>query len=179
MEQSVIAEIIRPLTDGDIVNLATVPRKSKAPSLVRLSQRHHKLARMLAEGISARDAGTACGYVPSRVSILQDDPSFKELVSFYREQVDSAYRDLHERLSAISADATDVLADRLETDPEQFDNTELMKLVALGADRTGYGPSSTQNTNVNVNFGARLEAARQRIRAHLTLDGEATEVLDG
>lgn len=162
MQEPLIAVIERELTEEDLAELKE-NRGTKAPALVRLSTRHHQLARSLAEGMSSGDAAIACGYTGARVSILLADPTFNELVTHYRKVVDSAFLDLQQRLSAIAVDAAAVLEDRLETDPDKFENIELMKLVALGADRTGHGPTSTQNHNHTVGFAARLDAARARI----------------
>lgn len=162
MQEPLIALIERELTDDDLESLKE-DRGTKAPALVRLSTRHHQLARSLAEGMSSGDAAIECGYTGARVSILLADPTFVELVTHYKRVVDSAYMDLQKRLASIAVDAAAVLEDRLETDPERFENVELMKIVALGADRTGHGPSSTQNHNHTVGFAARLDAARARI----------------
>jgi hypothetical protein len=179
MDQSILVAVIdRPLSDADIALLVTEPRSTKAPSLTRLTERHHRLARMIAEGIPLQEAGIACGYISSRVSSLNNDPAFKDLIKFYGVQVNAHYLELQERLGHIAADAADILSNRLEETPEDFDTSDLMKLVALGADRTGHGPSSTQNTNVNVNFGARLDAARERIRLKTIEDATVVEVKD-
>ncbi len=162
---SLIAEFDRELTAEDIASLEDRPRGSKAPALVRISARHHRLARMLAEGFEPSAAGLACNLVGSRVAILQADPMFRELVEFYRGKVTERYLDMHERLSGVAETALDILQERLEDTPDDFDQIELMKLAAMGADRVGHGPSSTTNTNVNVNLGARLEAARVRMRS--------------
>lgn len=164
MQEPLIAVLDRELTKEDLVALAE-PRETKAPSLRRLSTRHHALARALAEGMTPGEAALMCNYVLSRVSILQDDPTFQELVNHYRKMVDAQYLDLHNRLAGLSMDAAGILADRMEDKPEEFENIELMKLVALGADRTGYGPSSTTNHNHVVGFANRLDKARERAAA--------------
>jgi hypothetical protein len=174
-KEPLIAYLDRPLTEGDLAQLDR-PRDTKAPALKRLSTRHHRLARMLAEGFAPGEAAVACGYVISRVSILQDDPSFTHLVAHYKAQVDAQYIGLHERLSALSETAADILQERMEDDDEQFDNEDLRKIVALGADRTGYGPSSTQTHNVTIGFGARLEAARARVKQQITEEAEVIDV---
>lgn len=137
---------------------------SKPSALKRLSERHHALARNLASGMSPSEAAVICGYALSRVSILQDDPAFQELLAFYRQDVELAYRDLHTRLSGLALDAADELADRLEENPETISVGQLMEVVKLGADRTGFGPqSSSTNLNVNVDLASRLQAARERV----------------
>lgn len=136
-----------------------------ADSLKRLSTKHHNLARMLAQGVRVAEAAPAVGYTPTRVSMLNADPAFKELVAFYKRDLDIAWMDMHEKLAALSSDAVEELSDRLENDPESMDDEMLKSLVTLGADRTGYGPSSstTQTVKVSVGLADRLSAARKRV----------------
>lgn len=168
----VSAVAIRPLDEADLTLLGE-EKGSKAPALVRLSERHHALARNLASGMSPSQAALTCGYTLSRVSILQDDPAFRELLHFYRADVELQYRDLHTRLSGLALDAADELANRLEEAPEDISTGQLMELTKMGADRTGFGPqSSSTNVNVNVDLAGRLEAARKRVQAR-TIEGIA------
>jgi hypothetical protein len=155
------ATIVRPLEMGDLPRLQT-PGTTKAPALKSLSLRHHRLARALAEGIAPGEAGVICGYQNSRVSILQADPAFKQLVRMYRTQVDAQFIGMQERLAEIASSAADIISDRLEENPDSFEVGDLTKLVSLGADRTGNGPSNTVKHEVSM--GARLDAARQRLR---------------
>ena len=166
----VSAVAVRPLDAADLT-LLQEEKGSKTPALARLSERHHALARNLASGMSPSQAALTCGYTLSRVSILQDDPAFKELLHFYRSDVELQYRDLHTRLSGLALDAADVLANRLEEAPDEISTGQLMELTKMGADRTGFGPqSSSTNVNVNVDLAGRLEAARKRVQAR-TIEG--------
>lgn len=167
------AEVIRPLTEADIAMLGT-EMGAKPPALKRLSDRHHALARALASGMSESDAALIVGISGSRVSILKADPTFQELVRFYRSGVQEQFRDLHARLAGLSMDAADELQERLEETPESISTGQLMDIVKLGADRTGHGPSSTQ-VNVNVNLAERLRAARERVERARTIEGKANE----
>lgn len=167
------AEVVRPLTEADIAMLGT-EMGAKPPALKRLSDRHHALARALASGMSESDAALIVGISGSRVSILKADPTFQELVRFYRSGVQEQFRDLHARLAGLSMDAADELQERLEETPESISTGQLMDIVKLGADRTGHGPSSTQ-VNVNVNLAERLRAARERVERARTIEGKANE----
>lgn len=164
--KSVVFAEVRSLEASDLALLAE-EKGSKAPPLKRLGDRHHALARCLASGMSERDAAIACGYVQSRVSVLKSDPAFQELLAFYREDTDRAYRDMHERLAGLSRDAVDELHSRLEEDmvaeEKKISVGHLLEIAKMGADRTGHGPSSSQTVNVNVGIAARLEAARRRV----------------
>lgn len=165
------ATIVRELTRGDLEALGD-EKGAKPTALKRISERHHALARTLAGGMAPGQAAIICGYEPSRVSILMGDPAFKELLNFYREDVNSQYRDLHQRLSGLALDAAEILADRLEDTPEDLSVGQLMEITKMGADRTGYGPqSSTTQLNVNVNLASRLEAARKRVADRKLIEG--------
>lgn len=158
----------RPLGERDLAALAE-NRGTRAPALQRLTDRHHALARALASGMRPMEAAILTGYQPSRVSILLDDPAFKELLEFYRSNMDAVYADLHARMASLSIDALEELRTRLEEAPESVSNTMLLDILKATADRTGHGPQSrsTSEVNVNVNIASRLEAARQRARERL------------
>lgn len=161
--RSVSAEVVRALDTTDLV-LLTEEKGSKPSALKRISERHHALARLLAQGTPPGEAGIITGYDASRVSILQADPSFKELVVFYRQDVNREAADLRKEMFGLSVDATRALRDRLEDSIEDFSVGQLLEVAKMGADRTGHGPSSTTtNLNVNVDLANRLEAARKRV----------------
>ena len=166
----VVATVSRELVPADIAALSE-EKGSEPTALKRLSDRHHALARNLASGMEPGEAALISGYVVSRVSILQNDPAFKELVNFYRQEVSFQYRDLHERLSGLALDAADELANRLEEEPDKISLGQLLEITKMGADRTGFGPqSSTTNLNVNVDLAGRLQRARERV-AQRQLEG--------
>lgn len=172
-------EETRPLRRDDLV-LLQEEKGSKTTPLKRLSERHHSLAKAIASGMKPGEAGIVFGYSASRVSILQADPSFKELVKFYSEQKDAQYVEMHERLAGLSVDALEELRQRLEDDPEQFSNGLLLDLVTKLADRTGHGPSSSSTqVNVNVNLAGRLQAARERVAKAREINGTARAKEDG
>ena len=157
--------VVRELTAEDVTALVAEEKGSKAPALKRISERHRALARNLASGMDVGEAAIICGYDISRVSILQADPTFKELLEFYRRDVDATYRGLHDRLFGLAMDAAEELSVRLEEEPEKVSVGQLLEVVKMGADRTGHGPQSqTTNLNVNVDLANRLEEARKRVR---------------
>lgn len=170
----VTASVVRELDEQDLL-LLQEEKGSKTPPLKRLSERHHSLARCLASGASPGDAAITCNYTPSRVSILLDDPAFQELVAFYRRDVNAQYLGMHEVLAGLSFDAANELRERLEAEMQSEEKSmtigQLTELVKVGADRTGFGPqSSSTNVNVNLDFAARLEAARKRVSERRALD---------
>lgn len=156
-------KVVRPLERADFA-LLNADKGTKPPSLVkRLSERHHGLARALAGGMTCAQAAAMTGYASSRVSILQGDPAFQELVEFYRREVDAKFVEVHELLAGVTTDALLELRERLEETPEKFKVNELLNIAQMGADRTGNGPTSKQEVNVNVNLANRLEEARKRV----------------
>lgn len=163
-KREVVAAVVRELEGGDLALLGA-EKGSETTTLKRLSERHHALARNLASGMPVGEAAIFSGYCASRVSILQDDPAFKELVVFYQQtEVMPMYRDLHQRLSGLALDAAEELAARLEETPENISVGQLMDVVKMGADRTGFGPQTSQtNVNINVDLAGRLQRARERV----------------
>lgn len=161
--------VVRELRREDFELLQSA-RGVEAKPIAKLRARHHTLARLLAQGTSVPDCQAITGYAQSRISILQGDPTFQELVRFYEGQVMEAYLDTHAKLGELTSDALDLIRERIEDEPDSVTMAQAIELVKLGADRTGHGPSSTQNTNINVNFAARLEEARKRVERMRTIE---------
>lgn len=130
--------------------------------LQRLTQRHHFLARCISKGMKNYEASAVTGYSSSRISILKNDPMFKELVAAYEEKADLVLASLHEKLAGIAIDAADLIQERIEEEPEKITTNQAMALIELTADRTGFGPSSNHQHNHTVGIADRLEAARRR-----------------
>lgn len=156
------AEVVRELGEADVYALAA-ERGTKPPPLRRISERHHALARAIASGMPDGEAAIVCGYDISRISILKGDPAFRELLAFYREERDRAFRSVQDKLAGIASDALDELQTRLEDEPEKLTVGQLLNVITMGTDRTGNGPQSTQNVNVNEGLAGRMEAARARL----------------
>lgn len=114
-----------------------------------------------------QNAGTILGYDPARISVLKSDPTFMELVEFYSNDIQQKYVDKHEVLAGVMVDAALEIQERLDDDTkrEKISMRDLIKVVELGADRTGFGPTVRQEVNVNVNVASRLKQARQRVAA--------------
>lgn len=164
---------VRPIRSSDLALLA-IEGETKAPAIKRISERHHRLARLLADGMAPAEASLATGYCLSRISILQADPMFQELVSHYRTVQTDAYADLHTRLAGLSVSAADLLQERIEESPEELTVGQLKSLVEMGADRTGYGPQST-SVNLTANIADRMDAARRRAREKRMKDVTPTD----
>lgn len=162
--QPLVAEPKRSLTAEDLARLQET-KGVFTPTVKKLRDRHHSLARALVDCESQTEAAIRAGYSVSRVSILLQDPSFKELVEFYRANKQLAYKEFHAQLSHLAGTAAEELLERLEDDPEKFDQKELLEIVKVTADRTGYGPQSKNlNVNVNVDLAERLARAREQAK---------------
>lgn len=158
------AVVLRPLERADLEMRAAAEVGVKPSAVKRISERHHAVARSLALGMPEAQVAAATGYSLSRISILKADPSFQELMKFYRESAGETFADMQQKLAGITSTALDILADRLEDEPEKFKTGDLLEVLKAGADRSGYGPKTTQtNVNVNLNLSDRLQAARKRV----------------
>lgn len=166
IESRIELESVGPIIEEDL-HLLSLPRDSKPQPILRLRDRHHALARLLAQGYTERDAAIITRYDISRVSILKNDPTFQDLVDHYRERVEEKFDSFAGKLATIANEAASELIERMEDDDrlEKMTDKELMALVELGADRIGYG-RQTRNESLNVNVGLAqdLDAARKRVQ---------------
>lgn len=163
-------EILRELEAGDIV-LLEAPRDELAPAptatpnaIKRIKHTHHMLARHLATGMRPAEAAMRTGYSLSRISILQRDPAFKELLSHYGEMQQEAFVDVVERMANVCLDAVEVLQDRLEDDPDSIRTADLVDIIKTTADRGGHSPvARSEQRNLHVVLTAE-EAAQIKAR---------------
>ena len=151
----------RPLSEPDVLRL-DVTAAPKMPSLAKVSQRHHALARCLALGMSTSEAALSTGYDPVRVGQLKRDPLFQELMGFYREEATDVFRATAEALHGVTGEAIAALRERIEGSPEEITTKDLVEIAKLGADRSGHGPQTTQ-TQVHVDLRDRMARARERV----------------
>lgn len=156
---------IRSLSRED---LALIKEKRNVPAVQRFRDPHHRLARLLASGIRPGDAAAQSGYSLARIYILQADPSFQDLIAAYRKDVDRAYVSAEEERYRT---ATEVNLKALRHINEHFDKADeegelvplsrALSVFADTSDRVGLS-KKTVNTNINIDFAAKLEAANAR-----------------
>lgn len=158
------AEIEDVISDADVASLQE-ERGVTAPQIVKLRERHHALARLIAEGKKPGEAALIARYSQSRVSILMNDPAFLELITHYKEVVNREFVDFQRKLAELGVDAATVLQERLEDAPDDMSDALLLRLVEVSADRTGHGPSSKTEVNVRIGLAERLQQARARSEA--------------
>lgn len=156
---------LRDIGEADLALLASgnVPAIQPAP-LARITQRHHTVARLIAAGVPPGEVALITNYSASRISILQGDPAFQELVSLYQREVQAEFSTVLDNLAGLSSDAIEELRYRLEEEPENFSLKDLRETAELGLNRTGYPAAKTVENTVNINFGKQLEAARFRAK---------------
>lgn len=158
-----IAGEVRELTDAELADAMTT--KAAPPVIKRLRDSHHALARALALGNTPQQASLATGYSISRISILQSDPSFRDLMEHYRRTNDEAIIDIEGRIVGLAADLMQELRERLEEAPETFDNETIADATKMMLDRAGYAPISRSiNINKSVGIGDRLDRLNQRVK---------------
>lgn len=161
-----------PLTADD-VQAAQAHVEAGSPSLgvitssplQRLRQNHHRLAQYLSMGMSDIQAGALCNYSANRISILRNDPAFRELLAHYAANQKEEFSDFVAASADLSLDMVAHLREMLETAPERITPTIALEAIRTLADRSGNAPlTRTANLNVNIGMGDKMEGIRERLR---------------
>jgi hypothetical protein len=113
--------------------------------LKKIRERHHAVARLMANGMKPGLVAALTGYTGSYISVLMNNPAMQELVELYRIKNGSAMQVITENLRTVGSKATEKLNEKLDAD-EINDVHELVAIAKLGHDRSGHGPSSTTNS---------------------------------
>ena len=157
---------IRDLTAEDIASLSKrAAYGSLQPNLIqKLRAPHHTLARLLAEGKKHPECSIIVGYTVEYIGMLERDPAFQELVSYYREQITPVYINVHERLATLGTMAMEIIQERM-SDPEKVKtmttgqlreimNDALDRSVAPSKVMQGMGMGGQQGAApaININF---------------------------
>lgn len=162
--KGISAEFERELDMGDVAALLG-EKGVAAPQIVQLRERHHALARLIAEGRRPGEAAILCRYSQSRMSILLSDPAFRELVAHYQGLVNEEFVDFQAKLSELALDAALIMQSRMEDAPDDLSDALVLQIIQVGADRTGHGPSQKIEHNHKVGLAERLNSATARIAA--------------
>lgn len=158
---------VTELTRSDLAHLAV---KRDTVAIQNIRDNHHRIARAMASGLSNGEIAQTCGVSISRVSVLRGDPAMVNLVAHYRSMIDAEWVEQdsvieYMRSNALKAQA--MISDKLDEAAEKNEylpTRDLLGIAELGLDRTGYGKVN-KNLNINIDFAAKLEAARQRSAA--------------
>lgn len=152
-------EIINEVTD---VAEGEEPQRQK-PTVVKLRESHHAVARLVALGQSPAEISLQTGYSLARLYTLAVNPSFRDLVAFYRNDEAAVHQDFMFRMGLVAQDALQEIHERLQDNPERFDEDQLTDLFKVVADRAGYAPvQRTINKSLHMTIGARFDQAEQR-----------------
>lgn len=165
------AVVARPLTAEDVQSLG-VERGTKPVPVRELRARHHQLARSIAAGLTAVEIAAITGYSTSRISIMQSDPAFQDLVAHYRGLDEAAFvaaqADANVMAVTVKTQALEELSNRLEDAPEELTPGQLLEVAKAMMDRTGQGvATATTNLNINIGLADRVKAARERVMGRL------------
>lgn len=150
--KGLFVEYTRDLSLADLAAARGTNRCPPPKSLIRIHSSHHSLARCLAAGMRPGQAALVTGYSLSRISILQNDPSFTALVEDYKTEAKSVFANLAERMNDLSLDAIEILHERLADSPETFTVPVLLDLVKAFADRTGHGPNQEVHLKMSTDL---------------------------
>jgi len=153
-----IAGAVRELEPGE-TSPASAPRQ-----LARLRDSHHQVARLLARGLQTQEVSRMTGYSISRLSWLQSqDPSFRELVEFYRQDRRDEEMTIESRLLAVGLDAIQTFHERMLDEPDSISPATVLEAAKVLLDRAGYAPiTKSVNKNLNLNIGAKFDRAAEK-----------------
>ena len=155
-----------PLSRDDLAALTRGDRQIGVVARMRAS--HHRIARLLAHGLTNTEVAALTGFTRERVGQLAASPAMKELIANYMDRVAEkdeanadAYLDLKfSNMVAAERHIADAI-DEADANGEILPIRTALAISADGADRLGYGKRTT-TTNLNVDLGAALERAIAR-----------------
>jgi hypothetical protein len=104
-----VAGTVRELTEDER------PPASEVSYVAKLRDSHHALARALARGQTPIQASQATGYRVSRIYLLLRDPTFNDLVTYYKTDDEEARADIEARFAGMTVDFMQELHERLST----------------------------------------------------------------
>lgn len=165
---------VRGLTRADLEVLRQPVAKT---SVKTLRDSHHRIARLVAIGKSNLEIAADVGMSIGRVSQLRQDPSFIELTNTYRAEVKEIWRDHVDHMAELAVNnmikaerqISDALDEADAPGAAPIPIRDLSRITADRMDRFGYSKHTT-TTNINIGFGARLEAAMHRSRKPLEIE---------
>lgn len=153
-------EVLRELTEEDLTALPAKLARG-ASSLDKVRAIHHAQARLLAQGQKPGVVASALGVSHQTIHSLLDDPTFQELITYYRDQLDVVYLTTHEEAALLARMAMGELRDRLEVNPGKFSDNQLRELAIAMLDRTDLPPKTGTGQaqavpTITFNFGGNV-----------------------
>ena len=163
-------EVIRDLTAADILRLGDAP-KVGPPAIQKLRATHHRQAVLLAEGRSVAEVAAIVGCTPQRLTQLQADPTFVELIGHYKDQVISAMlmdaARLKDKIVDLGEMAVDEMRERMDDEARRrgISIGEIRKIAEFAMDRTVAPPQLAPNAplippSITISFGTSLRPDR-------------------
>lgn len=150
---------IEELLEGEVIP----PQPPQVSLTQSLRASHHLVARLDAKGVPAHDIARQTGYTANRIGTLRACPSYRDLVHHYRQDNDTVAEAIEAKFQLIAEDAAQVIHERILDKPQDMSLDEAVNVFKTFADRAGFAPvQRTVNKNMNLNIGARLDAARAR-----------------
>lgn len=166
--EPLLLEVTRELTPDDLARLVNAP-KVGVPILQKLRATHHRQASLLAEGKAVHEVAIIVGCTPQRITQLLQDPTFIELLTYYKDQISAGMitdaARLKDKIVDLGEMAVDEMVERLEDDQRRKNMPigEIRKIAEFAMDRTVAPPVATNNTpavptTITFNFGTKLRA---------------------
>lgn len=181
----IMMSVDRELNASDFANAAANPGDHISPAVVqKLHARHHRAARLLAEGRTVSEVSVLTDYTAQRISDLKNnDPAFQELVARYQlsiteSSIDTA-TEVHTILVDVAKTAAMELRDRVE-DPiqrKEMPINDLRQVAQFAADRTVAPPRTAQPAQtipprITFNIGTR------DIRPTVTVENDGSSIIE-
>ena len=170
---------VRPLTRDDLACLKE--KRVGPPKVKQYREAHHRVARLVAAGLSNQNISRMTGYSPNRISGYRADPAFMQLVSEYKDKVDQAYVESQDEFYN-TATSNMLRAERMieehldaaEDNDELIPIKTLLQVTADRADRFGYGKHATQTTEVK-DFAKMMEQLASKSGRSNVIDARAND----
>ena len=134
------AEAGRALLSEDLVVLETTPANSAPATIKKIREIHHQAARLMATGMKDVEISAVIGLTQNRLSILKNDPAFKELIQFYSGREDARFEVVQDRLKAVGLDALAEIHERITEGPEAIGTKTLLEIATSALGASGHGP---------------------------------------
>jgi hypothetical protein len=162
--------VLRSMTVEDLPLLrsppALLPDQVRVQSLGEVRYTHHMLAQLLVQGKSQSECSALTGYSPSYISLIKDDPAFRELLCHYEGIREASFVDTIARMRGLGLHTLEELQSRLASEPARWTKRELMELAELclikpmAATRGAVAPiGGGPGVSVSVNFVSPSEPA--------------------
>lgn len=185
-----IMSVVRELGHDDILRLASLPKvRVQPPPIQRIKAVHHRQAALLASGKPPSEVALIVGSTAQRISQLQADPTFRELIAYYQEQIADNTIEAAQRVQGALVEISELtvieIRDRLANDGVRgaLSIDELRKLAEMAADRTVAPPRTAVQggsvpTNITFNIGGPRQlpqATEKEPKPALVIENEEQE----